>query len=269
MYWHHNSKHILKFSCEECFQAGICLVSIVQSTKGKQFFWGGCVTVFKLSFCSLILCHPVNNMWNFFLLVELRKIIWFFVIIPRSLYCVSIFNKLKFVVTATFCDWTQLQTSEEWSHASTTSLPYPGVWPYYFTSDVSKSILKVLSICCVLKVWLLIISWRFMFFYGSFLGSFNKLPHFSKTLFLCEGFFLSFFFFLLLLLQRPSWFFWILSSKVAVAQCWWYYASSFWPPVQLDHCPKLFFLSLLSLHCRSPLRFTYFYQNLVDKLVPL
>lgn len=190
MYWHHNSKHILKVSYEERFQAGICLISIVENTKGKQFFWGGYVTVFKLSFCSFILCHPVDNMWSFFLLVELRKITWVFVTCSSFL--------AHFTVTATFCDWTQLQTSEEWCHASITSLPYPGVWAYCFTSDVSKSIFKVLSIYCVLKVWLLMISWTFKLFYGSFLGSFNKLSYFPKTLFLCEvdvlGFSLSFFF---------------------------------------------------------------------------
>lgn len=129
---------------------------------------------------------------------ENNLIFCYLLIVPHSLYCVSILNQLKFVVTATFCDWTQLQTSEEWSHASITSLPYPGVWPYCFTSDVSKGILKVLSIYCVLKVWLLMISWTFKLFYDFFLGSFNKLSHFPKTLFLCEvdvlGFSLSFFF---------------------------------------------------------------------------
>lgn len=37
--------------------------------KENKFFLGEGVTVSKLNFCSLILCHPVDNMWIFFLLV--------------------------------------------------------------------------------------------------------------------------------------------------------------------------------------------------------
>lgn len=61
--------YILKFCYEEYFQPGICLVSTAENTKEKKIFWGGCVTVSKLSFCGLILWHPVDNMWSLFLLL--------------------------------------------------------------------------------------------------------------------------------------------------------------------------------------------------------